>query len=112
MAYSKYHAKKTTVDSITFDSKKEAEYYKKLKALEQAGKIRDLELQKEYVLIPKQTGKDGKCKERKCSYFADFCYNDDNGTFHVIDTKGMKTADYKIKRKLMLWVHGIEIEEV
>jgi hypothetical protein len=30
----------------------------------------------------------------------------------VEDTKGFRTKDYVIKRKLMLWVHGIKIHEV
>lgn len=119
---SKYGAKKTEIDGILFDSKKEANYYIKLKAMEQAGEISELELQKEFILIPVQRepstvtkkGKEkaGKVLERKCSYFADFYYKDNEGTFHCVDTKGFKTADYKIKKKLMLWIHGIHIEEV
>lgn len=119
---SKYGAKKTEVDGITFDSKKEANYYIKLKAMEQAGEISELELQKEFVLVPQQRepstftkkGKEvlGKVLERKCSYFSDFCYKDADGVFHCVDTKGFKTADYKIKKKLMLYLHGIRIEEV
>jgi hypothetical protein len=119
---SKYGAKKTEVDGIVFDSKKEAKYYQELKFKEKAGLISELELQKEFVLIPAQReastftkkGKEvlGKVLERKCSYFADFCYKDADGKFRCIDTKGFKTADYKLKKKLMLWVHGIKIEEV
>lgn len=119
---SKYKAKKTVVDGITFDSKTEAEYYKILKAKEKAGLIYDLDMQVEFELIPVQrapstytkTGKEklGKVIERKCSYFADFVYKDMEDNWHVIDVKGFKTADYKIKKKLMLWLHGIEIEEV
>jgi hypothetical protein len=119
---SKYKAKKTEVDGIVFDSKKEANYYKKLKAMLDAGEISDLELQKPFELIPVQRepstytkrGKEvlGKVIERKSSYIADFWYKDKDGVFHCVDTKGFKTADYKLKRKLILWRYGIRIEEV
>jgi len=48
--------------------------------------------------------------ERACTYVADFSYTE-NGRRVVEDTKGMKTRDYIIKRKLMLYVHGIRIKE-
>lgn len=119
---SKYKAKKTEVDGIIFDSKKEANYYIKLKAMEQAGEISELDLQKPFELIPVQRepptytkrGKEkpGKVIERKSSYIADFYYKDKDGVFHCVDTKGFKTADYKLKKKMMLYFHGIRIEEV
>lgn len=120
----KYGNKKTSVDGIWFDSKKEAQRYCELKWLERAGKITDLELQKEFELIPAQYetyeryGKNGKrlkdgcrCIEKKCVYIADFVYKE-NGDQVIEDTKGVKTEAYKIKRKLMLKVHGIRIKEV
>jgi dsDNA-binding SOS-regulon protein len=119
---SKYKAKKTEVDGITFDSKKEANYYIKLKVMEQAGEISDLELQKPFELVPQQRepstytkkGKEvlGKVIERKSSYIADFYYKDKDGVYHCVDTKGFRTADYILKRKLLLWRYGIRIEEV
>ena len=119
---SKYHAKKTTIDGITFDSKHEAEIYIQLRQKEKLGLIHDLQLQVEFELIPAQRapstftkrGKEklGKVKERKCSYYADFCYKDADDNWRVLDAKGVRTESYKIKKKLMLWVHGIEIEEV
>lgn len=116
MRTSKYRAKKIKVDGITFDSKREAHRYSELKLLERAGKIEHLELQKEFELIPAQyeqssKRKRGKCLERACKYKADFCYIK-NGEQIVEDTKGYKTKDYIIKRKLMLYVHGIKIREV
>lgn len=117
----KYHAKKTVVDGITFDSSKEAHRYQELKMLEKAGEISDLRMQVEYVLIPEQRepytiGKrggitKGKVIERKCSYVADFVYKE-NGETVVEDVKGMRLQDYKIKRKLMLYLNGIRIREV
>lgn len=120
----KYNNKKITVDGIVFDSRREADRYRELKMLERAGVIQGLELQKKYVLIPAQyedfvrrgkngrTLKDGRrCIERECSYIADFVYQK-NGETVVEDTKGMRTKDYIIKRKLMLFIHGIRIKEV
>ena len=116
MRTSKYRARKVEIDGITFDSKREAHRYSELKLLERAGKIENLELQKEFELIPAQyeqsnKRKRGKCLERACKYKADFCYIE-NGERIVEDTKGFKTKDYIIKRKLMLYVHGIKIREV
>jgi hypothetical protein len=122
---SKYGSKKVVIDGQTFDSKKEARRYCELLLLVRAGEITDLQRQVEFELIPAQyetierysdkTGKrlkDGmRCVEQKCSYYADFVYYKD-GQMVVEDTKGMRTTDYIIKRKLMLWVHGIKIREV
>lgn len=102
---SKYGAVKTIIDGIQFDSKREAQRYAELKLLERAGAIQNLQRQVEFELIPKQQG------ERKCTYRADFVY-EENGQTVVEDAKGMKTKDYIIKRKLMLWMHGIKIREI
>lgn len=107
---SKYKSRKTVVDGIEFDSKKEAKRYSELKLLERAGQIQELELQKPFVLIPAQKV-NGKVAERACKYIADFVYKE-NGKTVVEDTKGVKTKDYIIKRKLMLLVHNIQIREV
>lgn len=103
---SKYgNIKTTTSDGITHDSIKEANRWCELKLLERAGKIRLLQRQVRYTLIPKQEG------EREVCYIADFVYQED-GKVVVEDVKGKKTKDYIIKRKLMLWVHGIKIKEI
>jgi hypothetical protein len=101
----KYNAKKTYVDGIAFDSKKEAKRYQELKLLERGGVISDLDCQVKFELIPKQEG------ERPCYYVADFVYTE-NGKKVVEDVKGFRTDIYKLKRKLMLWVHGIRVVEV
>ena len=107
----KYRAKKTIVDGITFDSKKEANRYGVLRLLERAGKISHLQRQVKYILIPKQTDPEtGKVLERECSYVADFVY-DENGKTVVEDVKGCRTPDYKLKRKMMLYFHGIRLKE-
>ena len=59
MARNKYGARKTVIDGITFDSKREAIRYQELKLLERAGEIKDLELQPKYILQPKYC-KNGK----------------------------------------------------
>lgn len=107
----KYHNTKITVDGHTFDSKKEARRYKELKYLEKLRMITDLKLQTVFELIPTQKRADGKT-ERAVSYRADFTYYDSDGNYVVEDVKGVRTAEYKIKRKLMLQVHGITIKEV
>lgn len=125
--YSKYHNIKTkTSDGIEHDSRTEARRWVELKLLERAGEIKDLQRQVKFVLIPAQYEtferyskkgerlKDGtKLIEKECAYIADFVYTDSKtGKTVVEDTKGVKTKDYIIKRKLMLYVHKIKIKEV
>lgn len=72
----------------------------------------DLREQVPYELIPRQLGPDGKVIERACTYIADFVYPDHDKTIHVVDAKGHRTEVYRIKKKLMLKVNGIRIEEI
>ena len=117
----KYKNRKITRDGMEFDSLKEYKRFVDLSLLQRAGKIENLQRQVKFVLIPAQYEPDiigkrggrkrGKLLERGCSYVADFVYTQD-GKQVVEDTKGFKTKDYIIKRKLMLWVHGIRINEI
>lgn len=117
----KYHNRKVRRDGLTFDSKKEHKRYNELLLLQQAGEIKNLRRQVKFVLIPTQREpniigprggvKKGKLLEHECSYIADFVY-DKNGEMVVEDTKGVRTKDYIIKRKLMLNVYGIRIREI
>lgn len=107
---SKYHNKKTVVDGIVFDSKKEANRYRELKLLEKAGEISDLRLQVKFELVP-AIYEYGVCVQRAVTYIADFVYRE-NGETIVEDVKGMKTEVYKLKKKLMRWRYGIEVKEV
>lgn len=93
----KYRAKKTEIDGIKFDSKKEAKRYIVLRALESKGEIKNLTLQPRFLL---QEGfrKNGKAY-RKIEYVADFMYQQ-GGKLIVEDVKGMKTDVYKLKQKL------------
>lgn len=118
----KYGNKQVTIGDETFDSGKEYRRFCELKLLQRAGKISDLQRQVKYVLIPTQREPDeigvrggvkkGKVIEQECAYVADFVYVNDKGETVVEDTKGFKTKDYIIKRKLMLYVHGIRIKEI
>ena len=110
---SKYGNKKTVLDGITFDSRKEAERYAELRLLERAGEITELQRQPSFVLVPKQV-RDGKLIERQLVYKADFTYTDNAGNTIVEDvkSKATKTREYIIKRKLMLWEYGIIVKEV
>lgn len=105
----KYHNRKVTRDGETFDSVKEYRRFCELRLLEKAGAVTDLQRQVKFELIPAQRI-DGKVAERACSYVADFVYME-NGQQVVEDAKGMRTQEYRLKRKLMLWVHGIRIRE-
>lgn len=125
MRMNKYRAKKTVVDGITFDSKKEADRYIELKQKMYDGEIWELKLQVKFVLIPAQREADrigkrsgvirGRVIERECTYVADFTYKDSNG-FHVEDVKGMRDgaayALFRVKKKMMLYFYGIRVEEV
>ena len=121
-----YNVKTKTSDGTVFDSMKEARRWEQLLLLQKAGKISSLQRQVSYELLPNQyetyeryskSGKrlkDGtRLVERKVDYVADFVYSDtETGALVVEDTKGVKTTDYIIKRKLMYAVHGIKIKEV
>lgn len=109
---SKYKNKKAEYDGIVFDSQKEKAWYIKFKLMEQAGEIHSLKRQVPFCLI--ETFKLGDKTYRKTSYIADFVYLDKYGNLHVIDvkSKATKTQVYQLKKKLMAWKYGIEIEEV
>ena len=103
---SKYHARRTEVDGITFASNKEATRYRVLRLLEKAGRIAQLELQVPYDLIVNGV-KLGK-------YVADFRYwegNEEAAILVIEDTKGFKTPVYQLKRKLMKALYDIDIVE-
>lgn len=107
--YSKYRNHKVETYEGTFDSKKEYQRWIELKVLANAGKISKLQRQVPYLLIPTQ--RTGTVTERAVKYIADFVYEKD-GRVIVEDTKGVKTPEYIIKRKLLLFFYGIEIQEV
>lgn len=104
---SKYRNVRTCRDGIMFHSKREADRYVVLKAREKVGEIRNLELQPFFILEVNNVA--------ICTYFADFGYQERSvgDWWRVVeDVKGVRTDVYKLKKKLMKAIHGIEIREV
>ena len=108
-SYNKYGNHKCTYKGIRFDSKKECQYFIYLEALEAQGMISELKRQVRFTLQPsfKHQGK----TIRAITYVADFTYVDSDGKYHIIDTKGVKTDVYLLKKKIMQF-QGHDIEEV
>jgi hypothetical protein len=106
----KYHNSKVVTSYGSFDSEKEHKRFLVLLSKERSGKISDLKRQVPFTLIPPQPT-ETRGTERAVKYIADFVYEED-GKIVVEDVKGFRTTDYIIKRKLMLFVHGVEIREV
>lgn len=107
----KYSNQKVIVGGIQFSSIKESSRYLELLLLQRAKKITDLELQPVFV-IAESVVLDGRRKAQR-KYIADFRYKDlETGQTVVEDVKGMKTAEYKLKRHLVMAVHGIEVKEL
>ena len=110
----KYRNTETVLDGITFDSKREAARYQELKVLAARGIIEDFRHQAPFVLAPGVRFSDEKRAKPALRYVADFAYKLD-GRLVVEDVKSAVTAGaaaYRIKRHLMLSVHGIEVKEV
>ena len=103
----KYNAQRTEVDGFVFDSKREARRYQELQLLERAGQIEHLELQPIFDISVNG--------QKICKYIADFRYMDlAPGSAGVVveDSKGVKTDVYKLKKKLVKAVYGIDVKEV
>ena len=103
---SKYKNKKTATHASRGETKRSNE----LKLMERSGMITDLKEQVKFTLIPSQVRSDG-AKERPVTYTADFTYLR-GSTLVVEDFKGFRTQQYVLRRKLMLWIHGISVMEV
>jgi hypothetical protein len=101
---SKWHNIPRRVDGILFQSQKESYRYVVLKAMAASGDVSDLELQVRFKLDVKGV--------HICDYIADFVYEDNVRKCHVVeDVKGARTEIFKLKKRLMLAVHGIDVEE-
>lgn len=96
----KYNAQKLVIDGIRFASMREAQYYGELKLRVRAGEIVKFELQPEFIL---QEGylRNGK-KVREIKYIADFKVFYPDGRVEIVDTKGYRTKEYKLKKKMLL----------
>ena len=109
MYRNKYGSYKVVNELGKFDSKREYQRYLQLLHLQEEGFISDLKRQVPFILLPKQTDANKKSL-RELKYIADFTYKE--GSREVVeDCKGYRTSEYKIKKKLMLWMHGITIRE-
>lgn len=106
----KYYNTPVDYDGHHFDSMAERDRYIELKLMQEMGVIEGLELQKKYILQPKGKYPSGR-KYTEISYIADFVYKY-NGEIIVEDVKGYKTDVYRMKKKMMAKVYGIEITEV
>jgi hypothetical protein len=99
----KYHNKKTQVFGYLFDSKREADRYLYLRSRLEAGEINNLNLQVQFVCDVNE--------QHICNYIADFTYFE-NGKLVIEDSKGVRTPEYRIKKKLVEAIHKVEIIEV
>ena len=124
----KYHARKIVRDGQTFDSIKEYRRWRILQDKVEAGTITELQRQVKFVLVPTQREPDrigprggkkpGFVIEKELAYIADFTYKDETGALIVEDVKGYRNTKggaygtFVIKRKLMLYLHGVRIKEV
>lgn len=108
----KYGNRKVIWKGEEFDSEAEYGRYRELKWLATKGIVRELRRQVSYELIPALRDDHGQLCERSVHYVADFVYVDEDGSTVVEDVKGVKTKEYIIKRKLMLWRYGIRIREI
>lgn len=125
MRRNKYNAFSIEWEGEVFDSRKEMRRYQTLRLAQETGVIENLQRQVKYILIPAQREPDiigprggvkkGKVIEKELAYVADFVYSM-NGETVVEDVKGYRDGGayrvFSIKRKLMLWVHGVRIKEV
>ncbi|MFA7122052.1 MAG: DUF1064 domain-containing protein [Bacilli bacterium] len=103
----KYHAKVTEVDGQRFASKMEAEYYAHLLILQKAGEVDTFTTQPKFELQPAYTDAAGK-KVRPIHYVADFLVRYSDGSEKVIDVKGVKTPEFRLKQKMFGFVHPFD----
>jgi hypothetical protein len=109
----KYGNKKTYINDVKFDSKKEAERALELAMLEKAGVIKNLKRQVRFELIPSQKDENGKVLFRPVVYIADFTYTDcKTGEFICEDVKGMIVNEFRLKQKMMYYFHHIKVRVV
>lgn len=119
----KYRNKKVSYQGIDFDSKKEMYRYIRLKSMQEEGLISDLRLQVPFELIPAiyedeivklktKTKVVKRCVQKAVKYVADFVYKDHYGYEIVEDSKGLRTKEYVLKKKMMRAFLGITIKEV
>lgn len=104
----KYRSKKYRYREMVFDSKHEFDVWFDLR---NNPAVANVERQVPFQILPAQYI-DKKCVEKSVKYIADFVVTMQDGTTRVVDAKGMRTRDYILKRKMMLYFNKIRIEEV
>lgn len=100
MTKNKYGNKRTTIDGVTFASKKEANRYTVLKVLKKTGKVKEFDCQVPYKFAS------------GIKYLLDFKVLWEDGRESYEDVKGVLTPVYKLKKKLMKHEFGIDIKEI
>lgn len=100
---SKYKAVRTN----GYASKREAHRAWELNLLHSQGAISNLNEQVSYTLLPPCEG-----YSKPLRYISDFTYVDTEGVVHVEDSKGFRTDVYKLKKRMMKQLLGIDVEEV
>lgn len=109
----KYGARKTQVNGILFDSKREANRYRELLLMQRAGIVKEIELQPQYVLIDKFKHKRTGKVIQPIKYTADFLVTYPDGHQEIEDAKGAITRDYALRKKLFYNRYPeLEIKEV
>ncbi|WP_312969043.1 DUF1064 domain-containing protein [Acinetobacter gerneri] len=110
----KFRNKKVVLNGTTFDSKKEARRYRELQILERAGEISELQMQYAFVLAESVKFSNEPRRKPAVKYVADFVYRVGDKLI-VEDVKSEATRKdkyFRLKKHLMMSVHGIEIAEV
>ncbi|CDM57657.1 putative conserved protein [Rhizobium favelukesii] len=104
---SKYGNTRVQVDGIWFDSKREAAFYGELKQREKAGEVSGVDLQRSFALL----GPQGMLM---ATYRCDFAFIDhsQDHRLRVVDVKGVETKEFKIKRRMMKALLGIDVEVI
>ena len=105
MKTTKYRNIKTVIDGITFDSRKEANYYNTLKLLKRSGNVINIEFQPEFPYVVNcyhPTDLTAPTFTKNYKYIADFRVTYSDGSVQIIDVKGVKTAEFKRKQKIEL----------
>jgi hypothetical protein len=100
----KYGNRRVTEDGIPFDSLAELRRYRELRMLEAAGVIAGLEVHPRYPLVVNGV--------KVGSYEADFRYVTPEGETVIEDVKGVRTSTYKLKKRLVEALYGIQVVEV
>jgi len=91
--WNKYGAKKCTYGNYTYDSRFEADFAQELDLRKSASDILDWERQ--FRVSIDING------YHICNYYVDFKIYEKDGSFTLVETKGMETETWRLKRKLL-----------